>query len=180
MKTVVLGAGPPHRGDTPAPLAPTQLGSSVLEWAIEAMDAQTDQVTFVAGYFADAVRDHNPNLSIVENTKCFETGSGASLLVAPLHNHHPILVSYGDILYRAWLVERLRAARAPIAIAWDSAWCTRYAGRSDEDPLWSQCRHNTDSEGIMALRQPLSHAFVNYPGSPAEKPLTANDHLPHL
>lgn len=97
------------------------------------MAVQPNDVTFVAGYSVETIREHKPTLSIVENTEWNETGSGASLLVAPLHNDDSILVSYGDILYRSWLVERLRATQASIAIAWDSAWRTRYSGRRRED-----------------------------------------------
>lgn len=133
MQTIIVGAGPPHRGDIPAPLARTQLGCSVLEWVMEAMGQRPQQVTFVAGYSTETIRKHNPNLLIVENTEWTETGSVASLLVALLQGNHPTLVSYSDILYRAWLVERVRTTQAPIAIAWDSAWRTRYSGRDEED-----------------------------------------------
>nr|WP_255772265.1 MULTISPECIES: PEP/pyruvate-binding domain-containing protein [Halorhodospira] len=131
--TVILGAGEPHKGKTPSPLTRTQFGTTVLEWTLNSINTGLDQLTFVAGYSASTIRAQNAALSVVENPDWAETGSGASLLVAPLHASQPTLVSYGDILFRAWLVEQLRATHAPIAIAWDSAWRTRYSGRSEED-----------------------------------------------
>ncbi len=130
---IVLAAGAPHRGSAPAPLYVTEIGFSVLDWIADAHSCDTKNLTLVAGYRADEIQYQYPQLHLVENTDWAETGSGASMLVPPLKPDCPALVSYGDILYRDWLVAHLRDSRAPIAIAWDSAWRTRYGGRSEED-----------------------------------------------
>jgi len=130
---IVLAAGAPHRGSAPAPLHVTENGFSVLDWIADAQSCDIHDLSVVAGYRADKIHGQYPQLHVVENTDWAHTGSGASLLVAPLKSDYSTLVSYGDILYRDWLVEHLRDSRAPIAIAWDSAWRTRYSGRSEED-----------------------------------------------
>ena len=88
---------------------------------------------FVAGYQANAIRARFPNLAIVENPEWEQTGSGASLLVAPFLDDRPLLVSYSDILFRDSVPKALAAIDADITVAWDSAWAHRYSGRETED-----------------------------------------------
>ena len=87
----------------------------------------------MAGYQADAIRDRYPDLPIVYNPEWQDTGSGASLMVPPLAADEPLLVSYSDILFRSDAPTALMRSKADIAIAWDSAWENRYAGRASQD-----------------------------------------------
>lgn len=137
-RVLILGAGAPHRGDQPAVLWEAQAGTAVLDWVLGALEARRQDVTFVAGYQAEAVRSHYPDLPVLENPDWRETGSGASLLTvpppyAPDNDAAGWTVAYGDILLRSDLVRRLRAVDAPVAVAWDSHWRRRYAGRSADD-----------------------------------------------
>lgn len=130
---IILGAGAPYSGETPSALRQARGGTTILQWLLEASGFSISQTTFVAGYHAEEIRTHYPDLSIIENTEWESTGSGASLLAADFDHEHPLLVSYSDILFRQTVPKALAAANADIAIAFDSAWKTRFAGRSDED-----------------------------------------------
>ncbi|TQE93450.1 MAG: sugar metabolism cluster protein, partial [Spiribacter salinus] len=91
------------------------------------------ETTFVAGYYADAVRARYPELPVVHNPDWEHTGSGASLMVPVLSTGETVLVSYSDILFRSDVPAALARHEADITIAWDSAWEYRYAGRASQD-----------------------------------------------
>lgn len=130
---VILGAGAPHRGDIPAALREPRSGTSMLQWLLDASGCAIAQTTFVAGYQADSIRSRYPELLVVENQDWAKTGSGASLLVAPFSAEQPLLVAYSDILFRDSVPAALAASGADIAVAWDSAWEHRYAGRAADN-----------------------------------------------
>lgn len=132
-KLIILGAGAPHRGDVPAALREPRSGTSMLQWLLDASGCGQRETTFVAGYQADAVRARYPELPVVENPDWEHTGSGASLLAAPFTAEQPLLVCYSDILFRETVPAALAAVEADIAVAWDSAWEHRYAGRGTDD-----------------------------------------------
>ena len=132
---IILGAGPPHRGETPTALRETHVGPPVLNWVLEALNARIQDVTFVAGYQAKVIKSTHPELPVVENPYWKSTGSAASLLLAPFSEGSDLLVCYSDILFRPRVVEKLKSSEAPVTIVWDSEWKRRYAGRGDEDML---------------------------------------------
>lgn len=132
-RLVILGAGAPHRGDIPAALREPRSGTSMLQWLLDASGCPMETAIFVAGYQAQAIRARYPDLPVVENSDWQHTGSGASLLAAPFDAEHSLLVCYSDILFRESVPTALAACDADIAVAWDSAWEHRYAGRATED-----------------------------------------------
>lgn len=122
VQCVILGAGAPHLGQTPALLHEPVRGVRVLEWILHALNANPDQTTLVLGYGAAEIRRRYPGLACVENPAWNKTGSAMSLLEAPLEPGCTVFVCYGDILFRRQLVAALQDCNAPIAIAWDGAW----------------------------------------------------------
>ena len=105
----------------------------MLQWLLDASGCTISDTTFVAGYHVQAVRARYPELPVVENPDWEYTGSGASLLAADFPAERPLLVCYSDILFRESVPVALAAVDADIAVAWDSAWEHRYAGRAAED-----------------------------------------------
>ncbi|MCG5541849.1 MULTISPECIES: PEP/pyruvate-binding domain-containing protein [unclassified Halorhodospira] len=130
---IILGAGAPHRGELPAALREPRSGTSMLQWLLDASSCAAEETIFVAGYQAEAIRARYPELPVVENSDWEYTGSGASLLAAPFSAEQPLLVCYSDILFRETVPAALAAVEADIAVAWDSAWEHRYAGRGTDD-----------------------------------------------
>lgn len=147
---VILGAGPPHRGEVPSALRETQHGVPVLHWMLSVLGALSDSVTFVAGYQAEIIRNRYPDLLLVDNREWSSTGSGASLLAVPLRRGRPLLVAYSDILFRQELARLLEGRGADVTVAWDSAWRCRYNGRKPED--LSRCEKVAVSScGVLRL-----------------------------
>lgn len=121
---VILGAGKPVSGETPAALRRTAVGEVSLRWMLHSLAPVAGQTTFVAGFGAEAVQAQAglAGLSIVENPDWQETGSAASLLQAPTRPGQPLLAVYGDILFRRELIERLLTSDAPVTVVHDSLW----------------------------------------------------------
>jgi choline kinase len=130
---VILGAGRPARGQTPAPLLDMAGQGRVLDWQIAALRTCCAEVLFVGGYRIAEVAARYPDLSLVVNPAWASTGSAGSLLRALPQVGSACLVSYADVLYRADLVARLQAHPADTVLAIDSRWRDRYAGRSASD-----------------------------------------------
>lgn len=92
---------------------------------MEAYGTTTENITFVAGYRADVVKERYPSLRIVENTDWQETGSLHSLLLGHPDPSRPLFVSYGDVLFRESLTTAMKASLAPITVAYDGSWHER-------------------------------------------------------
>ncbi len=130
---IVLGAGAPHTGATPALLRRPVGGVRVIEWILDALGASAGQASLVVGYQAGEIAERYPDLSLIQNVNWQATGSGMSLLAAQLDPRRAASVCYGDVLFRRDVVAALDRVKAPIAVAWDSAWRNRYAGRDNSD-----------------------------------------------
>jgi glutamine kinase len=121
----ILGAGAPHTGDIPTALHETSVGKPVLDWLLEAYDTAIENVTFIAGYQAEDVKQRYPSLRVVDNAEWQETGSLYSLLVGQPDPTKPLFVSYGDVLFRKPLVDKLAASSAGVCVVYDSHWRSR-------------------------------------------------------
>lgn len=132
-QVVVLGAGKPHRGETPTVLRTYQEGTSVLEWLLDAIGGDTRRVTLVGGFGVESIRLQFPDLEIVVPAAWQQSGSAASLLSAPLEADRDLLVVYGDVLVRPDLISSVLSGSGDITIAWDSAWRSRFVGRRLSD-----------------------------------------------
>ena len=131
---VILGAGPPARGQRPAALHSLGATGRVLDWLVGALRAACDEVLFVGGYRLQEIVGDYPTLRVVLNPTWATTGPVGSLLRAgPGRQAGACLVSYADILYRETLVRELQAHPADTVIAIDTRWRERYDGRSAAD-----------------------------------------------
>ena len=126
---IILGAGAPYSGETPAVLRQVGSGISALEWIFGACGCSISNTTFIAGYQSKIIRSKYPELNIIENSNWEETGSGASFLLSTFDNENPAIVCYGDILFREKSVQSLVQCSADVAVAWDSTWQSRFVGR---------------------------------------------------
>ncbi len=126
---IVLGAGRPHRGAVPAALRTDRDGTPTLEWLADALEVDLDRIVFVGGYGVEAVRQRYPRLRVVVPPEWERTGSAASLLSVPLDVTRGAIVAYSDILVRPELVRTVRGMHSDVALAWDSLWRERFAGR---------------------------------------------------
>jgi phosphoenolpyruvate phosphomutase len=85
------------------------------------------EVTVVRGYRKEAI--NLPSIEIVDNDDYATTGEAASLACALPKIEGNCIVSYGDILFRRYILDALLAARSDIVLAVDAL----AAGRNYED-----------------------------------------------
>ncbi len=132
---VILGAGRPYRGEDPSALIATSANKRVLDWILDAFQTSLKQVGFhfVSGYRSEDIEKRYPNIHFHRVPDWSHMGSAGSLLHAPIRGSGAVYVCYADIVFRSDLVEKLKQAKADVAIVVDRDWQKRYAGRSAED-----------------------------------------------
>ncbi len=91
-------------------------------------DCGVRDVTVVRGYKKEAI--DLPSISTVDNDAYETTGEAASLACARARLEGPCIVSYGDILFRRYILDMLLAAEGDIVVAVDALG----RNRPDADP----------------------------------------------
>ena len=110
FQAVILGAGPPFRGQNAASLHRLGAADRVLDWHIAAFHSVSAALTFVGGYRFAAITDQYPQLRYVFNPLWQKTGSASSLLLANPVSEIPCFVCYGDIVFRNELLQMMTLA----------------------------------------------------------------------
>ncbi len=114
-------------------------GKPLLRWLVDGFKKeQIDDITVVGGYRADAIETTGIKLAL--NERYAQTGELASLVCAADRIEGETIISYGDLLFRSYVLRDLVESGAEIAVVVDSspsdvrnqtvrdfAWC------SDED-----------------------------------------------
>jgi phosphoenolpyruvate phosphomutase len=78
------------------------------------------QIVVIRGYAAEKV--HAPDVEFVENDEFEGTGELLSLSKALKHLEGEVVLSFGDILFRRYILLNLLAEEHDIAVAVDAAW----------------------------------------------------------
>jgi len=139
MRIIVIGAGRgrrlmPTTADAPKCFAEVA-GRRLIDWAVDAFAANglTD-ICFIGGYRLDKVQAEYPRFTFRENANWEHNNILASLMCAEDLMDQPFICCYSDILFTADVVRRLAAAKDDCALGVDTAWLTRYTGRTDHPP----------------------------------------------
>ena len=132
LNCVILGAGAPHQGDNPAFLERVD-GISVLDWLLNALNLPHEKIQLILGYQSPSIAEQYAAIRTIENPSWQTTGSAGSLLESDLDGITQLLVCYGDILFRPWVVEQLIQSNTSVSVAWDSCWQQRYIDRELTD-----------------------------------------------
>lgn len=107
-RVIILGAGKPMSGRTPAGLRMIDSQKKVLDWIMHAFRGLNPSFVFVGGYgIADVIGQMPANVMVISNPDWHKTGSTDSLFKADLVDGADHYVCYGDILFRDDLVTRL-------------------------------------------------------------------------
>ncbi|MEQ8195778.1 MAG: phosphoenolpyruvate mutase [Rhodospirillales bacterium] len=85
-------------------------------------------ITVVRGYKKDMI--NLPSMRAIDNDLYATTGELASLACATDYLKGPCVVAYGDILFRQYILDRLREAEGDIVIAVDALWNDRNSDQS--------------------------------------------------
>ena len=99
---IILGAGAPHRGKKPSVLWQTGKNKFILNWILDALDFSFLDINFVAGYKAESIVKNFPNINYSINKDWHLMSSTGSLLCQDLDDQKPLIVTYGDILFRKY------------------------------------------------------------------------------
>jgi phosphoenolpyruvate phosphomutase len=86
--------------------------------------AQIRNVIVVRGYGKDQV--HASDVEFVDNDQFASTGELLSLSKASAYLSGDVVISFGDILFRKYILNNLLAEEGDIVIAVDAAWRRRY------------------------------------------------------
>ena len=124
MQTIVLAAGEgtrmrPLTAHTPKPMLPVADRPLCAHTADAAVAAGTDELIFVVGYEADAVREHfgeeYRGVPVAYATQDEQLGTAHAVRAAREHLDGEFAVLYGDDLYDPASIEALFASRPGIA-----------------------------------------------------------------
>ena len=102
-------------------------GESLLHRQVRSLNALgVRDIAVVAGYRRDRIDVEG--IEILPNEAYESTGEAASLACARDQLDRPVVVSYGDILFRPFVLDMLMKSEADIAVVADAAWRDRVSG----------------------------------------------------
>jgi phosphoenolpyruvate phosphomutase len=94
-------------------------GKPLLRWLVDGFKKENiNDITIVGGYRADAIE--TAGIKLVVNERYAETGELASLACAVDSLESDTVISYGDLLFRSYVLRDLMASKADFAVVVDS------------------------------------------------------------
>ena len=156
VKVFILCAGEgrrlrPYTENQPKCLV-SYLGKPLLQYQLEVFKQfNLQNITLIGGYHSDALPQQYP---VVVNKEFATTNMLHSLFCAEDHmtDDGDIIISYGDIIYHASVLEELLQSKDPCSIVTDIDWRHYWQSRMD-DPLKDAetFRWNTQTRQIFEL-----------------------------
>ncbi|WP_017906244.1 phosphocholine cytidylyltransferase family protein [Pseudomonas asplenii] len=154
MKAIILAAGRGSRLGSITAAQPKPLtvlaGKPLLEWQLEALHhTGVSEVHLVSGYCHDALepyghgRLYNPHWA---SSNMVRSLMRADALLAA----EPMLVCYGDIVYRPDIIQSLINSPASLAITYDLDWWSLWSARFN-DPLSDAERFRQSDGQLLAI-----------------------------
>ena len=162
----ILGAGRPYSGTKPSALVPTSTDQVVLDWIIEAFKTLNNPtIHFIGGYGADQIKAEFPSVDFIFNTDWDRTGSGTSLLKAPLVPKTTNYSCYADTVISPTAVNLLTSVSEEVVIAVDTTWQKRYANRTQTDrKMAEKVRLLNDNVVAIGRDIPITDAHAEFTG----------------
>ncbi|GAB7521964.1 phosphoenolpyruvate mutase [Paraburkholderia sp. 2C] len=140
-------------------------GKPLLRWLVDAFKKQgVNDITVVGGYRADAI--DTAGIKLVVNDKHESTGELASLACALERLQNDTVISYGDLLFRSYIVRDLVESEAAFSVVVDSSDAseTHAANQSVRDFAWCSAG---DDRGLFGNKVLLRRVSSNESDAPA-------------
>ncbi|PXW17657.1 phosphoenolpyruvate mutase [Paraburkholderia caballeronis] len=138
--------------DKPKVMLPVA-GKPLLRWLLDAFKKQSvNDVTVVGGYRADAI--DTAGIKLVVNDRHAETGELASLACAADALKNDTVISYGDLLFRSYILRDLVESEADFSVVVDSSPATENS--SVRDFAWCSAGDDRDLFGNKVLLRRVS------------------------
>jgi phosphoenolpyruvate phosphomutase len=140
-------------------------GKPLLRWLVDAFKKQgVNDITVVGGYRADAI--DTAGIKLVVNDQHETTGELASLACALDRLQRDTVISYGDLLFRSYIVRDLVESEAAFSVVVDSSDAseTHAANRSVRDFAWCSA---ADDRGLFGNKVLLRRVSGNENDAPA-------------
>jgi phosphoenolpyruvate phosphomutase len=119
-------------------------GKPLLRWLVDAFKKQSvNDITVVGGYRADAI--DTAGVKLVVNERHAETGELASLACAIDALQTDTVISYGDLLFRSYILRDLVESEADFSVVVDSS-LTQVENSSVRDFAWCSA---SDDRGLF-------------------------------
>jgi phosphoenolpyruvate phosphomutase len=147
--------------DRPKVMLPVA-GKPLLRWLVDAFKKQNvNDITVVGGYRADAI--DTAGIKLVVNERHEQTGELASLACAVDSLNNDTLISYGDLLFRSYIVRDLVDSEAAFSVVVDSTRVAESAAnQSVRDFAWCSAG---DDRGLFGNKVFLRHVSSGNAGS---------------
>ena len=143
-RPVAAQASRPSPRDRPKVMLPVA-GKPLLRWLVDAFKKQgINDITVVGGYRADAI--DTAGIKVVVNQRHAETGELASLACAVDALHGDTVISYGDLLFRSYILRDLVESEAAFSVVVDSSQ-TGAVNESVSDFAWCSATDDRDLFG---------------------------------
>jgi len=142
-------------------------GKPLLRWLIDGFKKESvNDITVVGGYRADAIEP--AGIRVVVNDRYAQTDELASLACAVERLENDTVISYGDLLFRSYVLRDLIESKADFAVVVDSAPADS-SNRTVRD--FAYCSRG-DDRGLFGtpvlLKRVLSHADARQEGEGQE------------
>ena len=137
MKIIVLAAGKgtrlrPLTDNVPKCMVPLK-GKPLIDYQLDLFKSKSiSDITIVGGYLIDKLKSKNVNL--ITNKAYATTNMVHSLFCAEKELNDDIIISYGDIVYRDKVLQKLIESNENISVVVDENWKEYWQARMD-DPL---------------------------------------------
>jgi choline kinase len=120
VKLAILAAGKPVHAVKPSTSEHVLSDIPAAKWTISVAGVKTSDTQIVAGYDFDVIQNTLPDTLLRFNPNWQTSGSIESFFCLDLDESEPLLLTYGDIIFRRGLVEKLAEVDGDVVVAWDS------------------------------------------------------------
>jgi phosphoenolpyruvate phosphomutase len=143
-------------------------GKPLLRWLVDAFKKQgVNDITVVGGYRADAIE--TAGIKLVVNERHADTGELASLACAVDALKSDTVISYGDLLFRSYIVRDLVESEAPFSVVVDST-LTEPVNKSVRDFAWCSAPDDRGLFGNKVLLKRVSSELQDAASGEASLP----------